>query len=231
MRLAADWGKLHAGDELVVSHLDGPGLVVSPVNTKDELWIPASLIPNSAISRAWSFRPRKIDHARCHVADPREPVTATTAEDKTPIILSSPTSIRATVGEIVRLSVETHNADNATVTWRKEGESQCIRENDRYQFQRSAGFVYLQIIGCRASDSGIYHCHLKGETGSCSVGISLFVLGTLIKDPAIKSISRHRCTVKYRSYFRWEEQHVRARFRVLEGGDRLGQAGDRRRVV
>ncbi|XP_071554016.1 kalirin isoform X2 [Temnothorax nylanderi] len=175
VRLAADWGKLHAGDELVVSHLDGPGLVVSPVNTKDELWIPASLIPNSAISRAWSFRPRKIDLARCHAADPRE--SATTAEDKTPAILSSPTSIRATVGEVVRFSVETHNADSATVTWRKEGEGQCIRENDRYQFQRSAGFVYLQITGCRTSDSGIYHCHLKGETGSCSVGISLFVVG------------------------------------------------------
>ncbi|KAL0129500.1 hypothetical protein PUN28_001638 [Cardiocondyla obscurior] len=173
VRLAADWGKLHAGDELVVSHLDGPGLVVSPVNTKDELWIPASLIPNSAISRAWSFRPRKIDLARCHVADPRE----TAAEDKVPAILSSPSSIRATVGEVVRLSIETHNADNAAVTWKKEGENQCIRENDRYQFQRSAGFVYLQITGCQASDSGIYHCHLKSETGSCSVGISLFVVG------------------------------------------------------
>lgn len=155
--------------------------MVSPVNTKDELWIPASLIPNSAISRAWSFRPRKIDLARCHGADPRESATTTT-EDRTPVILSSPTSIRATVGEVVRLSVETHNADNATVTWRKEGENQCIRENDRYQFQRSAGFVYLQIIGCRASDSGLYHCHLKGETGSCSVGISLFVVGMSSKD-------------------------------------------------
>lgn len=181
--MAADWGKLHAGDELVVSHLDGPGLVVSPVNTKDELWIPASLIPNSAISRAWSFRPRKIDVTRCHVADSRESATATTPEDKTPAILSSPTSIRAIVGEVVRLSVETHNADNAAVSWRKEGENLCIRENDRYQFQRSAGFVYLQITGCRASDSGIYHCQLKGETGSCSVGISLFVVGMLIKDP------------------------------------------------
>lgn len=188
--MAADWGKLHAGDELVVSHLDGPGLVVSPVNTKDELWIPASLIPNSAISRAWSFRPRKIDLARCHAADPRESTvtTVTTPEDKTPAILSSPTSIRATVGEIVRLSVETHNADNATVVWRKEGENQYIRESDRYQFQRSAGFVYLQITGCRASDSGIYHCHLKGETGSCAVGISLFVIGTLIENPDTKRI-------------------------------------------
>ncbi|XP_011640411.1 kalirin isoform X1 [Pogonomyrmex barbatus] len=175
VRLAADWGKLHAGDELVVSHLDGPGLVVSPVNTKDELWIPASLIPNSAISRAWSFRPRKIDLARCHAVDPRE--STTVPEDKTPTILNSPTSIRATVGEIVRLSVETHNADNAIVTWKKEGENQCIRESDRYQFQRSAGFVYLQITGCRASDSGIYHCHLKSGMGSCSAGISLFVVG------------------------------------------------------
>ncbi|KYQ47509.1 Triple functional domain protein [Trachymyrmex zeteki] len=146
VRLAADWGKLHAGDELVVSHLDGPGLVVSPVNTKDELWIPASLIPNSAISRSWSFRPRKIDLARCHSADLQE------------------------------LSIETHNADNATVAWRKEGENQYIRENDRYQFQRSAGFVYLQINGCRTSDCGMYHCHLIGETGSSSAGISLYIV-------------------------------------------------------
>lgn len=189
--MAADWGKLHAGDELVVSHLDGPGLVVSPINTKDELWIPASLIPNSAISRAWSFRPRRIDLARCHVTDPQESTTTTTItpENKTPTILSSPMSIRATVGEVIRLSVETHNADNATVTWRKEGENHYIRENDRYQFQRSAGFVYLQIIGCRVSDSGIYYCHLKGGTGSCSAGISLFITGMSIKDPDIKNIS------------------------------------------
>jgi len=109
-------------------------------------------------------------------------------EDKTPAILSSPTSIRATIGEVVRLSVETYNADNATVAWRKEGENQYIRENDRYQIQRSAGFVYLQITGCRASDSGIYQCYLKGRTGSCSVGISLFVAGMSIEDPDIGSI-------------------------------------------
>lgn len=177
--MAADWGKLHAGDELVVSHLDGPGLVVSPVNTKDELWIPASLIPNSAISRSWSFRPRKIDLARCHSADLQESTTTTIThpEDKRPVILNSPTSIRATVGEVVRLSIETHNADNATVAWRKEGENQYIRENDRYQFQRSAGFVYLQINGCRTSDCGMYHCHLIGETGSSSAGISLYIVG------------------------------------------------------
>lgn len=159
---------------------------MSPVNTKDELWIPASLIPNSAISRAWSFRPRKIDLARCYIADPRDSTTTSAAimpEDKTPAILSSPTSIRATVGEVVRLSVETYNADNATITWRKDDEDQYIRENNRYQFQRSASFVYLQIIGCRASDSGIYHCHLKSGTGSCSAEISLFVVGMLFQDP------------------------------------------------
>lgn len=178
VRLAADWGKLHAGDELIVSHLDGPGLVVSPINTKNELWIPASLISNSAISRAWSFRPRKmVDLTKNdHAADE----STTTPEEKTPAILSSPMSIRATAGEIVRLSVETHNADrnnHAIVTWRKEGEDQCIRESDRYQFQQSMGFVYLQITGCRASDSGVYHCQIKCETGSCSTRISLSVIG------------------------------------------------------
>lgn len=170
MRLAADWGKLHAGDELVVSHLDGPGLVVSPVNTKDELWIPASLIPNSAISRAWSFRPRKTDLVKSHAE-------STTPEEKTPAVFSSPATIRATVGEVVRLSVRTHNANGATVTWRKENEDQCMRESDRYQFQRSAGYVYLQITNCRPSDSGFYHCHVKCDKGSCSARISLSVVG------------------------------------------------------
>lgn len=111
-----------------------------------------------------------------HAADE----STTTPEEKTPTILSSPMSIRATAGEVVRLSVETHNADrnnHATVTWRKEGEDQCIRESDRYQFQQSMGFVYLQITGCRASDSGVYHCHIKCETGSCSARISLSVTG------------------------------------------------------
>ncbi|XP_050446122.1 kalirin isoform X3 [Cataglyphis hispanica] len=178
VRLAADWGKLHAGEELIVSHLDGPGLVVSPINTKNDLWIPASLISNSAISRAWSFRPRKmVDFTKSdHAVDE----STMTSEEKTPAILSSPMSIRATAGEIVRLSVETHNADrnnHATVTWKKEGEDQCIKENDRYQFQQSMGFVYLQITGCRASDSGVYHCHIKCETGSCSARISLSVIG------------------------------------------------------
>ncbi|XP_012230227.2 kalirin isoform X2 [Linepithema humile] len=174
VRLAADWGKLHAGDELVVSHLDGPGLVVSPVNTKDEMWIPASLIPNSAISRAWSFRPRKIDLTTSHAADYHE---STKPEEKALAVLSSPASIRATTGEVVRLSVKTHNAAGAIVTWRKEGEDQCIRESDRYQFQQSAGFVYLQITNCRPSDSGFYHCHVKCDTGSCSARISLSVTG------------------------------------------------------
>lgn len=112
-----------------------------------------------------------------HAADE----STTTPEEKTPAILSSPMSIRATAGEIVRLSVETHNADrnnHAIVTWRKEGEDQCIRESDRYQFQQSMGFVYLQITGCRASDSGVYHCQIKCETGSCSTRISLSVIGT-----------------------------------------------------
>lgn len=186
MRLAADWGKLHAGDELVVSHLDGPGLVVSPVNTKDELWIPASLIPNSANSRVWSFRPRKVDLTKSYAtADFRESsatTTTTTSDEKTPAILNSPTSIRAAAGEVIRLPVETQNADGAVVTWRREGEDRCLRESERYQFQQSADFVYLQIASCRASDSGIYHCHVKCDTGSCSAKISLSVIGTYGSD-------------------------------------------------
>lgn len=169
---------MHAGDELVVSHLDGPGLVVSPVNSKDEMWIPASLVPNSAISRAWSFRPRKIDLVKsgpCAVN-----VHESTTPEKTPIILNSPMSIRAATGEVVRLSVETQNADAPTVTWRKEGENRYIKENDRYQFQRSANFVYLQITGCRPSDTGIYHCHVKWQASSCSAKISLSVVGMQI---------------------------------------------------
>lgn len=191
VRLAADWGKLHAGDELVVSHLDGPGLVVSPVNTKDELWIPASLVPNSANSRAWSFRPRKVDFARGRAPENTPDkstatsvvaVAAAVAEERTPTILSGPTSVRATAGEVVRLSVETQNADGAIVTWRREGEDRYLRNGERYRLQRSAGFAYLQITGCRASDSGIYHCHVKREIGSCSTKISLSVIG---KNPIV----------------------------------------------
>lgn len=181
MRLAADWGKLHAGDELVVSHLDGPGLVVSPVNAKDELWIPASLVPNSANSRAWSFRPRKIDFARnCATIDPGE-----VADERTPTISSSPTSVRATAGEVVRLSVETQNADGAIVVWMRDGKDRCLRENgsdDRYQIRQGTGFAYLQIAGCRASDSGMYYCHVRCETGSCSAKISLTVVGKRIEE-------------------------------------------------
>ncbi|XP_026826598.1 kalirin isoform X2 [Ooceraea biroi] len=199
VRLAADWGRLHAGDEIVVSHLDGPGLVVSPVNTKDELWIPASLVPNSAISRAWSFRPRKIDLVKSgHSVNFRE---STTPEQKSPIVLNSPMSIRAVTGEVVGLPVETRNADGATVTWRKEGENRCIREDDRYQFQRSANFVYLQITGCRASDSGIYHCRVKCEAGSCSTKISLFIAGG-------KSGTSARVVASSKVEVDWEKQDI-----------------------
>lgn len=156
---------------------------MSPLNTKDELWIPASLIPNSSNSRVWSFRPRKVDPTKSHATSESRVssrMTATmtmTLEEKTPTILSSPTSIRAAAGEVIRLPVETQNADGAIVTWRREGEDRCLRESDRYQFQQSTGFVYLQITGCRASDSGIYHCHVKCDTGFCSAKISLSVVG------------------------------------------------------
>lgn len=156
------------------------------MNTKDELWIPASLVPNSAISRAWSFRPRKIDLVKKgHTINFRE---STTFEEKTPVIFNSPMSIRAVPGEVVRLPVETHNTDSSTtIVWRKEGENQCIKENERYQFQRSANFVYLQITGCRISDSGIYHCHVKCEAGSCSAKIFLSITGM----QELKIVARH----------------------------------------
>ncbi|XP_043287262.1 kalirin isoform X2 [Venturia canescens] len=174
VRLAADWGKLHAGDELVVSHLDGPGLVVSPLDAKEELWIPASLIPNSSFSRAWSFRPRKTDSERSNVA-------ATKSLDKKgpPKILGGSSPVRVTAGEIARLSVEVSNADGAIITWTKEDENEHDVETDeRHQMRQSTGLMYLEISRCRLSDSGVYRCSVQAENGSCSAKITLCVLGT-----------------------------------------------------
>lgn len=164
---------MHAGEELVVSHLDGPGLVVSPINTKDEQWIPASLVPNSAISRIWSFRPRKMDFIKSESFESCKH----TSYEKMPVILNNSTIVRAVTGEVIRLSVETENAEGAIVTWKKQDDDQCIKKNERYQFQQAANFVYLQIIDCRPSDSGIYHCHIQCDNGSCSTKISLSVVG------------------------------------------------------
>lgn len=179
VRLAADWGKLHAGDELVVSHLDGPGLVVSSLDAKEELWIPASLIPNSSISRAWSFRPRKAE------ADKQMASHASISDRKIepPKILvhsiSSP--IRVSVGDMARLSFEVANADGATVVWRREGRDEMINTggDERHQVRQGAGLIYLEISRCRVDDAGVYESIITSESGSCSAKISLCVTGKL----------------------------------------------------
>ncbi|XP_047358806.1 kalirin isoform X2 [Vespa velutina] len=175
VRLAADWGKLRAGDELVVSRLDGPGLVVSHHNEKEELWIPASLVPNLSISRAWSFRPSKIDSNK----DIVQPQERSLEKKGAPTLLASTSLIKATAGEDVRLSVEIINVEAATVTWKKEDEkdNRIIREGDRYRLEQTAAFLYLEIVRCRHSDSGIYRCYVEHDTGSCWTEISLFITG------------------------------------------------------
>lgn len=100
MRLAADWGALRAGDELIVRRLEGNGLVVTHAdNAKQEHWIPASLIPNSSVSRAWSFRPRKLNAAN-------EANSGSTKCLAPPYISSAPTPIKANSGEVARLAVQ-----------------------------------------------------------------------------------------------------------------------------
>nr|XP_050856802.1 kalirin isoform X4 [Vespula vulgaris] len=175
VRLAADWGKLRAGDELVVSRLDGPGLVVSHHNEKEELWIPASLVPNLSISRAWSFRPSKVDSNK----DIVQPLERSLEKKGAPTLLASTGLIKATAGEDVRLSVEIINVEAATVTWKKEDEkdNRIIKEGDRYRFEQTATFLYLEIVRCRHSDSGIYRCYVEHDTGSCWTEISLFITG------------------------------------------------------
>ncbi|XP_046409767.1 kalirin isoform X2 [Neodiprion fabricii] len=172
VRLAADWVKLHAGDELVVSHLDGPGLVVSPIDAKEELWIPASFIPNSSISRAWSFRPRKIDPDQA-VSSPQKGL----GEKMPPKVLSVLTPVRVTAGEVARLSIEVARAEGATIVWRKEGESHDIVPSERHRLYHNSGFIYLEISRCRPVDSGAYICSIQCDNGSCSTKISLNVTG------------------------------------------------------
>ncbi|XP_023289652.1 LOW QUALITY PROTEIN: triple functional domain protein [Orussus abietinus] len=171
VRLAADWGKLHAGDELVVSHLDGPGLIVSPVDAKEELWIPASLVPNSSTSRAWSFRPRKANASRSLAASEKLPPEVTGGA-------SSP--IKVAAGEVARLTLEARRTDGASVSWWKEGEagSWYVKEDERHRSRQNAGgIVYLEISRCRPSDSGTYRCDLRTENGACSATVALDVTG------------------------------------------------------
>ncbi|CAL7943982.1 unnamed protein product [Xylocopa violacea] len=175
VRLTADWGKLHAGEELEILRVDGPGLIVSPViGKKEELWIPASLVPNSSISRAWSFRPRRIDSVGENV---RLPQDMHAEENGPPAILTIPCSIRATAGGVARLVLEVRRVERAVVSWRKEGQPSDIEGGDRYRFSRTTDSLCLEIAPCLPSDSGIYHCRVEHETGSCSARIPLRIVG------------------------------------------------------
>ena len=180
VRLTADWGKLRAGEELEICRLDGPGLIVFPVIGKkekeeeEEFWIPASLVPNSSISRAWSFRPRRIDSQGESV---RLPQDMHAEENGPPAILTIPCSIRATAGGVARLVLEARRVDRAIVTWRKEGQRCDVVGGDRYRLYRTADSLSLEIAPCLPSDSGIYHCRVEHETGSCSAKIPLCVVG------------------------------------------------------
>lgn len=156
--------------------MDGPGLIVSPViGKKEEFWIPASLVPNSSISRAWSFRPRRIDREGESVRLPRD---MRAEENGPPAILTIPCSIRATAGGVARLVLEARRVERAIVLWRKEGQRCDIEGGDRYRLCRTAESLSLEIAPCLPSDSGIYHCHVEHETGSCSAKIPLRVVGT-----------------------------------------------------
>ncbi|XP_058808184.1 triple functional domain protein-like isoform X3 [Phymastichus coffea] len=171
VRLAADWGALRAGDELIVRRLEGNGLVVTHAdNAKQEHWIPASLIPNSSVSRAWSFRPRKLNANS-------ETNSGSTKCLAPPYISSAPTPIKANSGEIARLAVQVAQAENAVVTWRREGHDRDILENERHRLRHSAGFFYLEITRCIPADAGAYCCNVQCENGSCSARIYLTVTG------------------------------------------------------
>ncbi|XP_060832863.1 triple functional domain protein isoform X3 [Bombus pascuorum] len=180
VRLTADWGKLHAGEELEIFRVDGPGLIVSPVigMKKEEFWIPASLVPNSSISRAWSFRPRRIDSAEGSGESVRLPQDIHAEENGPPAILTIPCSIRATAGGVARLVLEARRVERALVRWRKEGQRcDIIEGTDRYRLFRTNDSLCLEIAPCLPSDSGIYHCLVEHETGSCSAKIPLRIIG------------------------------------------------------
>ncbi|XP_051163454.1 triple functional domain protein isoform X3 [Leptopilina boulardi] len=174
VRLAADWGALRAGEEFIVTRLDGNGLVVSPTEgAKEESWIPASLIPNSSMSRAWSFRPRKQNSDKNSLIETKGNIGKTP-----PCISSAPSPIKANAGEIARLAVQISGAvENAIVSWKREGEELCFEQDDRLRLGHSAGFYYLEISRCRPSDSGVYQCNIQCENGSCSSSIALRITG------------------------------------------------------
>lgn len=218
VRLTADWGKLHAGEELEVFRLDGPGLIVSPVvGKREEFWIPASLVPNSSISRAWSFRPRRIDSEGESV---RLPQDVYAEENGPPAILTIPCSIRATAGGVARLVLEARRVERAAVRWKKEGQRCDIEGGDRYRFFRTTDSLCLEIAPCRPSDSGIYHCRVEHETGSCSAKIPLCVVGTFARCPVPgRSFSSFPCFLRYRHGARLE--------RYDEGSDLGGPSAPR----
>nr|XP_012140240.1 PREDICTED: triple functional domain protein isoform X2 [Megachile rotundata] len=175
VRLTADWGKLRGGEEVEISRVDGPGLIVRrTIGRKEEFWIPASLVPNSSHSRAWSFRPRRIDSEGENV---RLPQDARAEENGPPTILTIPCSIRATAGGVARLVLEARRVERATVRWRKEGQRSNIEGGDRHRLFRTSDSLSLEIAPCLPSDSGIYHCRVEHETGSCSAKIPLRVVG------------------------------------------------------
>ncbi|XP_033224250.1 kalirin isoform X3 [Belonocnema kinseyi] len=174
VRLAADWGTLRAGEEFVVTRLDGNGLVVSPSEgAKEESWIPASLIPNSSVSRAWSFRPRKQNPDKSLIPDPKNEIGKAP-----PCVSSAPSPIKANAGEVARLAVQVSGGvDGAVVSWKREGEELLFELDDRLRLGQSAGFYYLEISRCRPSDSGVYQCNVQCENGSCSSSIALRITG------------------------------------------------------
>lgn len=164
--------------------MDGPGLIVSPVigMKKEEFWIPASLVPNSSISRAWSFRPRRIDSAEGSGESVRLPQDIHAEENGPPAILTIPCSIRATAGGVARLVLEARRVERALVRWRKEGQRcDIIEGTDRYRLFRTNDSLCLEIAPCLPSDSGIYHCLVEHETGSCSAKIPLRIIGTFYR--------------------------------------------------
>lgn len=225
VRLTADWGKLRAGEELEICRLDGPGLIVFPVIGKkeeeEEFWIPASLVPNSSISRAWSFRPRRIDSQGESV---RLPQDMHAEENGPPAILTIPCSIRATAGGVARLVLEARRVDRAIVTWRKEEQRCDIAAGDRYRLYRTADSLSLEIAPCLPSDSGIYHCRVEHETGSCSAKIPLCVVGTYFLLRSLVEMSSIPPGQMYIFY------SIR-RFRLSGNSEINGNSGSRVKIV
>lgn len=96
--------------------------------------------------------------------------------------VSSP--VRATVGDIARLSIEVKNIDvnNYTVIWKKEikddiGHFIPINFDGRHKICQSIGLLYLEICHCRIDDAGNYECIIETEKDSYSVKITLCITG------------------------------------------------------